>query len=333
MNNYFSIYSRFCKYLLYFIIQKDSGFCFLSVYTINMTKKVRKAVIPAAGFGTRFLPVTKSSPKEMLPVVDKPIIQYVVEDAVSAGIEDIIIVTGPSKRSIEDYFDYPFELEKRLEASGKLAELEMIRNIADLANFSYLRQKGPLGNATPIWNARHLIGNEPFLVLWGDDFFESSPSRCQQLVAAYEQFGGEAIMGTIRATGPEDFDRYGFASGSEIAPGVLKVTDVVEKPGKGYSGSEFAVVSGSLYGPEFFNCLEEALFDYEKNGSKGEFVYIEGVKKLISKGFLVTAAQIVGGVYRDCGNKLEYLKTVVDFALKHSEFGEEFREHLKKSVL
>src|SRR6266481_858010 len=153
-----------------------------------MSKKVRKAVIPAAGYGTRFLPATKAQPKEMLPIVDKPIIQYVVEDAVSAGIEDILIVTGWSKRSIEDHFDYPFELEKRLQEAGKEKELEEIRRISNLANFHYVRQKGPLGNGTPIWNAKDFIGDEPFLVLWGDDFIEAEPSASRQLVSTYEKY-------------------------------------------------------------------------------------------------------------------------------------------------
>ena len=157
-------------------------------------QKIRKAIIPAAGFGTRFLPATKAMPKEMLPIVDKPIIQYVVEDAVSAGIEDIIIVTGWNKRSIEDHFDYPFELEKRWRNPAR-QELEEIRRIANLANFYFVRQKGPLGNATPIWNARHFIGNEPFLVLWGDDFIEASPTRCQQLVEAFGKMEGQRHFG------------------------------------------------------------------------------------------------------------------------------------------
>src|SRR6476469_4714616 len=181
---------------------------------MGMQKKVRKAVIPVAGFGTRFLPATKAQPKEMLPIVDKPIIQYVVEDAVSAGIEDIILVTGWHKRNIEDHFDYPFELEKRLEESGKHEQLEEIRKIANMANFYYVRQKGPQGNATPILNARQIVGDEPFLVLWGDDFIEASPSRCQQLVDAYENLGGSAILGSIRTNKPEDYSRYGFAKGT-----------------------------------------------------------------------------------------------------------------------
>jgi UTP--glucose-1-phosphate uridylyltransferase len=193
-----------------------------------MAKKVRKAIIPAAGYGTRFLPATKAQPKEMLPLVDKPIIQYVVEDAVSAGIEDIIIVTGWHKRNIEDHFDYPFELEKRLEDAGKQEELEEIRRIANLANFHYLRQKGPLGNATPIWNARTIVGDEPFLVLWADDIFEASPTRSQQLVKAYEELGGSAVLASMRANKPEDYKRYGYAISNEVRPGVLKISEMID---------------------------------------------------------------------------------------------------------
>ncbi|MDQ3239112.1 MAG: sugar phosphate nucleotidyltransferase, partial [bacterium] len=153
-------------------------------------KKIRKAVIPAAGYGTRFLPATKAMPKEMMPIVDKPTIQLVVEDAVSAGIEDIIIVTGWHKRSIEDHFDYPFELLQRLAEAGKTKEADEVKKVAEMANFIYIRQKGPLGNATPILNAKEAIGDEPFIVLWADDFMTtgSSPTRCQQLVAAYEAY-------------------------------------------------------------------------------------------------------------------------------------------------
>src|SRR6185369_13011297 len=179
-------------------------------------KKIRKAIIPAAGYGTRFLPATKAQPKEMLPIVDKPIIQYVVEDAVSAGIEDIIIVTGWFKRTIEDHFDYPFELEKRLEESGKYEELDEIRKIANLANFYFVRQKGPLGNATPIWNARDFIGDEPFLVLWGDEFTNADPTRSQQLIKAFLENDSAAVIASIRKNKPEDYKRYGYAAGREI---------------------------------------------------------------------------------------------------------------------
>src|ERR1700741_4297394 len=150
-------------------------------------KKVRKAVIPAAGFGTRFLPTTKAMPKEMLPIVDKPIIQYVVEEAVASGIEDIIIVTGWHKRTIEDHFDYPFELEKRLRDSGKQEQAEEVMAIAEMANFIYVRQKGPYGNGTPVLNARGVIGNEPFAILWGDEFIHSNPPRLKQMIQVWNK--------------------------------------------------------------------------------------------------------------------------------------------------
>jgi len=293
-------------------------------------KKIRKAVIPAAGFGTRFLPATKAQPKEMLPVVDKPIIQYVVEDAVSAGIEDIVIVTGWSKRSIEDHFDYPFELEKRLEQSGKEKELEEIRRIADLANFYYVRQKGPLGNATPIWNAREIIGDEPFVVLWGDEFMDSTPTRCQQLVSAYEKWHGSAVLASLKMNKPEDYKRYGYAAGKEVEKGILKIDQIVEKPGPGQIDSEFAVLGGAVYEPEMFNAIEEAMHRHENSNTPRELVYIDALNILLEQEKACWALEIEGAKYYDCGNKLEYLKTVVEFGLKHEDLREDFGEFLKK---
>lgn len=295
-----------------------------------MIKKIRKAVIPAAGYGTRFLPATKAQPKEMLPVVDKPIIQYVVEDAISAGIEDIIIVTGWQKRSIEDHFDYPYELEKRLEELEKYTELEEIRRIANLANFFYVRQKGPLGNATPIWNAKRFIGDEPFLVLWGDDFFDAVPTRARQLVSAYEKFGkASAILGSIRTSKAEDYKRYGFAAGEEVESGVLKIDRIVEKPGSGMLDSDYAVVSGSLYGPEIFDAIEEVMRRREGDNTPGELVYIQAINILLEQKRECYALEIKNGQYHDCGNKLEYLKTVVKFGLKHEDLKKEFGKFLK----
>jgi len=296
-------------------------------------KKVRKAVIPAAGYGTRFLPATKAQPKEMLPVVDKPIIQYVVEDAVSAGIEDIIIVTGQSKRSIEDHFDYPFELEKRLEEAGKYKELEEIRRIANLANFYFVRQKGPLGNATPIWNARDFVGDEPFLVLWGDEFVEAEPSRSQQLVDSYEKNGGIATLASIRSNKPEDYKRYGYAAGKELSSGLLKIEQVIEKPGVGMIDSDYAIIGGAIYEPDMFNAIEEAMFRMEKGNTPRELVYLDAVHILLEWGKSCYAQEIAGGIFRDCGNKLEYLKTVVEFGLKHEDLQEEFAEYLKNLKL
>lgn len=292
-------------------------------------KKIRKAIIPAAGYGTRFLPATKAQPKEMLPVVDKPIIQYVVEDAVSAGIEDIIIVTGWSKRSIEDHFDYPFELEKRLEESGKHEELEEIRRIANLANFYYVRQRGPLGNATPIWNARHIVGEEPFLVLWGDEFVTASPSRSQQLVKAYEKHGGSATLASILMNKPEDYKRYGYVTGAKESDYVLKIDQMIEKPGIGRIDSDFAIIGGAVYQPEMFLAIEEAMKRKAENNTPGEVVYVDALNILLEQKKDCYAVEIKGGKFHDCGNKLEYLKTVVEFGLKHEDLSKEFGQYLK----
>lgn len=285
-------------------------------------KKVRKAIIPAAGFGTRFLPATKAQPKEMMPVADKPIIQYIVEDAVSAGIKDIIIVTGWQKRSIEDHFDYPFELEKRLEESGKTDQLKEVRRIANLANFIYIRQKGYPGNATPILNAKHLInGNEPFLVLWGDDFFKANPPRAVQLIKAYEKYG-YSILGAIRTNNKEDTYRYGFVTGDEIKPGVVKVKDLIEKPGPQKVPSNLAIVSGFVFTPKIFPYLKKL-----KPGPDGEVVYIDALRELIKKE-PVYAYEIKKSKYYDCGNKLEYIKANIDFALKHKDIAEGLKKYL-----
>ncbi len=293
-------------------------------------KKVRKAIIPAAGYGTRFLPATKAQPKEMLPVVDKPIIQYVVEDAVSAGIEDIIIVTGWLKRTIEDHFDYPFELEKRLEDSGKYEELEEIRNISNLANFYFVRQKGPLGNATPIWNARDFVGNEPFLVLWGDEFMDAQPSRSQQLVKAFGELDGSAVIASVTKNQPEDYKRYGYAAGKKVSDNVLEIKEIIEKPGIERISSDYALIGGSVYEPEMFNAIEEAMWRLKDENTPRELVYIDAINILLERGRTCHAVKIAGGKFYDCGNKLEYLKTVVEFGLRHEDLREEFGEYLKK---
>lgn len=301
--------------------------------------KIKKALIPAAGFGTRFLPQTKAMPKEMMPLVDKPIIQRVVEELVDAGIETIVIVSGLYKRSIEDHFDNQYELEDRLIRSGKTQELEAVRRISDLAEFVYLRQKGPAGNATPILNARHIMQDEPFLMFWGDDFIDirpsgedqqgslidAEPSRAKQLITAYEKYGG-MILGSIKARSDEDYKKYGFASGRKIEDGVIKVDRVIEKPGKEDAPSDMAIVSGFVITPDIYPHLEAAKQNLEEGK---ELVYVDGIQGAINSGTPVYALEIANGIYRDTGNKLEYLKTVVQYGLKHEEFGEEFKEFLK----
>lgn len=293
-----------------------------------MAQKIRKAVIPAAGFGTRFLPQTKAMPKEMLPIVDKPVIQIVVEELVDAGITEVVIVTGYHKRSIEDHFDHNFELEHELERAGKTSYLEELQRINNLANFYYIRQKGPKGNATPILNAREIIGDEPFIVFWGDDFIKAEPSRAKQLIAAYENYG-TTILGGIQASKDEDYSRYGFAAGKEMEDGAIKVTDLIEKPGKDKAPSDLAIVSGQIYNSDIFDAIEEA---NRRRADGEELVYIDAINVLRERGQEVHAVPVKGGHYYDCGNVLEYLKTVIEMGLQE-KIGPDLRKWLKQQDL
>lgn len=289
-------------------------------------KAITKVVIPAAGFGTRFLPQTKAMPKEMLPVVDKPVIQYVVEEAVAAGIEDVIIVTGYTKRSIEDHFDTPnAELVKNLEMGNKYQLLEEIKAISEMANFIYIRQKGPYGNATPVKSAQHLIGNEPFLVLWGDDFVWANPPRAKQMIDAFYKYEATILCG-IKTNKKEDRDRYAFVKGKNLGDGVWKVEELIEKPG-GKAPSDLAIVSGYVLTPDIFPILNN-----QKPGKGGEYYLPEAID-LLAKKHPVYALEIKNGKYYDSGNKFEYLKTVVEFALRHKDINGEFRSFLKSLQL
>lgn len=215
---------------------------------MTMTKLPTKAVIAAAGFGTRFLPQTKAMPKEMLPLVDKPIIQHVVEELVSVGIKDIIIVTGQAKRAIEDHFDGPTEdLVVNLKMGGPKKEplLKMVQEVSQMANFVYVRQKGPYGNGTPLMNVAHLIGDEPFIYTWSDDFIDATPVRFQQIIDVYKKYNASVLAG-IRVTKDSDYSRYGFAAGTEVEDGVIDADAIIEKPGKDNAPSDLATVSGFL---------------------------------------------------------------------------------------
>lgn len=290
--------------------------------------KVTKAVIPAAGFGTRFLPQTKAMPKEMLPVVDKPVIQYVVEELVDAGIKDIIIVTGYHKRTIEDHFDAPsMDLVENLKMGGekKKPMLEAVSKISEMANFVYVRQKGPYGNGTPLINVRELVSDEPFIYAWSDDFIVAEPSRFKQLIQTYEKYNCTVLAG-IKAKHDEDYDRYGFAGGREIEPGVIDSEIIIEKPGRDKAPSDLATVSGFLFVPKIFKYLDEVL----RNLKEGEeFYYNDALKLMLKDGHKVLAKEITNGQYYDTGNKMEYLKTVIEFALKNEEIGQDIREYLK----
>ena len=294
---------------------------------ITYMAKIRKAIIPAAGFGTRFLPQTKAMPKEMLPVVDKPIIQYVVEEAVASGIEDIIIVTGWHKRAIEDHFDYPFELEERLKEWGKEEQLAEVRRIAEMANFIYIRQKGPYGNATPVICARRVIGNEPFAVLWGDEFIYAKPPRLAQMIKVWQEYGGAVISG-VRIETRDHLSRYGIADLLPIKDNISKIKKIAEKPLPAEAPSNLATHGAYILPPEIFEIIENL-----KPGKGGEVWLVDAIDELIKKDYPVYACEIKNGKYFDTGNKLEYLKTVVEFALKHPEINDDFRAYLKSLKL
>lgn len=294
-----------------------------------MQKKIRKAVIPAAGFGTRFLPQTKAMPKEMLPIVDKPIIQYIVEELVQAGIEDIIIVTGYHKRTIEDHFDRPsMELIENLRMGGakKLPLLQQIEKVSEMANFIYVRQKGPYGNGTPLINVRQIIGDEPFIYTFSDDFIKADKkSRFQQLIDIYNEFNC-SVLASIKAEKDEDYDRYGFAGGKELSDGIIDVEQLIEKPGKANAPSDLANVSGFVFTPDIFSYLDRAMDNLKEDD---ELYYNDALKLMLEDGKRVIAAEIKEGKYYDTGNKLEYVKTVVEFALEHNDIREDFRKFLK----
>ncbi len=286
---------------------------------------VRKAVIAAAGFGTRFLPQTKAMPKEMLPLVDKPIIQYVVEELVEAGIEDIIIVTGYHKRTIEDHFDtVSADLEKNLVTSNKQAELKKVQAVSNLANFAYVRQKGPYGNATPLLNAQHLIGDEPFIYTYADDLILSEPNRFTQMIHLYEKLHG-SIVPCIPISKDEDYARYGVVGGTIKDEGVLNMTSILEKPGKAAAPSNLASVGGYLLTPDIYRYLES---DFANFNGDGEFQLQPSMRRMMNEGGKFYACELVNSHYYDTGNKLEYLKTVVDFALQHDDLREEFQAYL-----
>lgn len=296
-----------------------------------MTKLPTKAVIAAAGFGTRFLPQTKAMPKEMLPLVDKPIIQYVVEELVAVGIKDIIIVTGQAKRAIEDHFDSPSEdLIANLKMGGSKKEplLKMVEEISQMANFAYVRQKGPYGNGTPLLNVEHLIGDEPFIYTWSDDFIAATPLRFQQLIDLYKKYNS-SVLACIKAKDPADYRRYGFASGLEVEPGVIDTDAVIEKPGRDNSPSDLATVSGFLFTPDIFKYLRTAR-EQMKEGD--ELWYNDALKLMLEDGKKIMSAEIKNGRYYDAGDKLEYIKTVVDFALRRDDIGDNLKEYLKEKI-
>jgi len=289
--------------------------------------KVRKAVIAAAGFGTRLLPQTKAMPKEMMPLVDKPIIQHIVEELVDAGIEDIVIVTGYHKRSIEDHFDnMSADLRSNLKQSGKLELLEQTKKISDLANFAYIRQKGPYGTATPVMNAAHLIGNEPFIYAFADDIVMARPSRFKQMIALYEEFGS-TIVPCIHIENDEDYDRYGVLGGQYVRDDVIKMSGIIEKPGRSKAPSNLACAGGYLLKPDVFSYIEKAKSNVKKDMEFYMTTFV--LQPMIADGKSLYGCLIKNSKYYDTGNKLEYLKTVVEFGLKHDDIKNDFQSYLR----
>ncbi len=294
-----------------------------------MAKKVTKAVIAAAGLGTRFLPMTKAMPKEMLPIIDKPIIQYVVEEAVAAGITDIIIVGSANKRAIEDHFDHQYELETKLRKDGKIAMAEQVERIAELANFVYVRQKGPYGTATPLLNARHLLDNEPFLFLYADDFFLSERPRAVSLVEAYERH-----RNTIIAMTPMDRSRaksYGIADITEEASeNVFRLGGLIEKPdpedAPHRDGKIYVSTAGQILTPDILPLLDTL----KPNPKNGEMILADAINEL-AKDHEVYGA-VIEGRWHDAGNKEKYLEAIVDFALADENISPAFRKYLESKL-
>lgn len=286
--------------------------------------KVRKAIFPVAGLGTRFLPATKSSPKEMLPLIDKPLVQYVVEEAVAAGIEQIIFVTGRTKRSIEDHFDTSPELEQHLVEKGKDDTLQEVREIADMVDIYYVRQKKALGLGHAILCARDFIGNEPFAVLLGDDIIDSPANPCMgQLIKVYQHYRGSVLA--LEQVPMEQISSYGCVAVNRITERVLEVTDMVEKPPRSEAPSDLAIIGRYVLTPAIFPILEQ-----QKPGRGGEIQLTDAIKKL--SGNEAVYGCLFEGLRHDCGDKLGFLKATIDLALKREEFAEQLSGYLKQRL-
>lgn len=283
-------------------------------------KKIRKAVIPAAGLGTRVLPMTKVMPKEMLPIVDKPAIQYIVEEAVRAGIEEILIVTNRGKGIIEDHFDHAIELEQRLEASGKLQMLEEVRRITDLADISFIRQKETKGLGHAVSCARSFVGNEPFAVLYGDDVIIGEDPACGQLCRAYEQFG-KGVVG-IKEVSPEQILKYCSLAVEPLGDRLFKVSDMIEKPRPDQIMSLYSILGRCVLPPEILDIIDET-----PPGAGGEIQLTDAMMTLAKTQGMI-GVDYTGTRY-DMGNKLGVMQATCEVALRHPEIGEDFREYLK----
>jgi UTP--glucose-1-phosphate uridylyltransferase len=281
---------------------------------------IRKAVFPAAGLGTRFLPATKAQPKEMLPLVDKPIIQYGVEEAVASGVDNIILVTGRGKNAIEDHFDVSVELETFLEARNKTELLAEIRKISNLINFSYVRQGEPLGLGHAVLVTRALVGDEPFAVILGDDVIDANPPALRQMIDVFQEVKGPVLA--IERVPREDVSAYGIIDGEEIKPGVYRIRDLVEKPTRDEAPSDLAIIGRYILTPDIFPALQATVTD-----RTGEIQLTNGIRELLKSRPIFGCR--IDGVRHDTGNKLGFLKAVVYFALRRPDLGDQFRKYLR----
>ncbi|MFQ5455139.1 MAG: UTP--glucose-1-phosphate uridylyltransferase GalU [Nitrospirota bacterium] len=283
-------------------------------------KKITKAVIPAAGLGTRFLPATKASPKEMLSLVDKPLIQYVVEEAVASGIKEIIIITGRGKRAIEDHFDISFELEENLRENGKDFLFKEIRQISDMANFYYRRQSKALGLGHAILCAKNLVCDEPFAVLLGDDIIDADVPFLKQMINIYED-RHSPVLG-IQKVLMNEVKSYGIIKGERVEDGLYNINDLVEKPMPQDAPSDLAVIGRYILTPDIFDILENTM-----PGKNKEIQLTDGLKELADKSDMY--GLMVRGKRHDAGDKLGFLKATVEFGLKNPDLGKSFKEYLK----
>ena len=288
-----------------------------------MQRKVKKAVIPAAGLGTRFLPATKAQPKEMLPIVDKPTLQYIIEEAVASGIEEILIITGRNKKSIEDHFDKSVELELELEQKGKKELLDIVQGISNMINIHYIRQKEPRGLGDAIYCARHFIGDEPFAVMLGDDIVDNEVPCLKQLMDAYEEYR-TTILG-VQKVSEKDTNKYGIIAAKHIEDRVYKVKDLVEKPEIGKAPSNIAILGRYIITPEIFDILRDL-----PTGKGGEVQLTDALKELAKKEAMY-AYNFEGKRY-DVGDKLGFLEATIDFALKRDNLKDGLMNYMKNIV-
>lgn len=289
-----------------------------------MANKIRKAVFPAAGLGTRFLPATKASPKEMLPLVDKPLIQYAVEESVASGIDSILIITGRDKGAIEDHFDISFELEQILRQKGKTELFDQVRAISEMARISYTRQREALGLGHAILQAKDFVGNEPFAALLADDIVDAETPALQQMIDVYDKYDAPVIA-TMQVEG-EAISRFGVIDAEEVEPNVFKIRDMVEKPPFNEAPSDLAIIGRYIFTPDIFEEIE-----LTEPGAGGEIQITDAMRRMLKKRpFYAVKLQ---GTRHDAGDKLGFLIATVEFALKRPDLADEFREYLRSLSL